>query len=280
MYRIGVFSKLAQVPATNLRYYDNIGLFSPSYTDPKTGYRYYTVNQLSDLHKILVLRELGISIEQITHMLHDNISTDEIERILQVRHAQLEQQILEGIAQLNHIRWRLDLLKENRNPLNVLVKTVPEQYYFSTRMISPDPHHVEGVFMEMLRLQEKHQLSKYGYLSLVSYNLEKNRTDIDWALGYLGNIPIQDQSLTVDNRNLSLQSLPALELVASYVYTGRWTDSAGCYSRLGEWITPNGYEVIGPNREVFYKLENPRENGEVIVEVQIPIRVKSGDTPQ
>lgn len=277
MYRIGVFSKFAQVPATNLRYYDNIGLFSPSYTNPNTGYRYYTANQLAELHKILVLRELGISIEQIMHMLHDNISVNEIEEILQQRQTQIEKQILEEQARLAHIRWRLESLKTERNPLNVLVKSIPVQNYFSTRIISPNPQHVGSIFVEILQLEQAYNLSQYGYLSLLSHNQGKERTNIDWAIGYLGNIPITNQPLSVNNQALAVQTLPAIEQVASYVYTGTWNDSSECYSRLGEWIAPNGYEVAGSNREIFYKLENPLENGEVIVEVQIPIRAQKGN---
>ena len=49
MFRIGEFSKIAQVPASLLRYYDDIGLFRPIHSDRDTGYRYYSVKQLAQL---------------------------------------------------------------------------------------------------------------------------------------------------------------------------------------------------------------------------------------
>ncbi len=41
MFRIGDFSRIAQTAITQLRYYDEIGLFQPEHIDQFTGYRYY-----------------------------------------------------------------------------------------------------------------------------------------------------------------------------------------------------------------------------------------------
>lgn len=69
MFRIGEFSKIAQVSGRLLRYYDEIGLLSPQSIDPETGYRYYSARQLPRLNRILVLKELGLSLEHIAHLL-------------------------------------------------------------------------------------------------------------------------------------------------------------------------------------------------------------------
>lgn len=64
MFRIGEFSKIAQVSGRLLRYYDKIDLLSPEHTDPQTGYRYYSAKQLPRLNQILALKDLGLSLEQ------------------------------------------------------------------------------------------------------------------------------------------------------------------------------------------------------------------------
>ena len=46
MFKIGEFSKIAQVSGCLLRYYDDIDLFKPQHIDRWTGYRYYTADQL------------------------------------------------------------------------------------------------------------------------------------------------------------------------------------------------------------------------------------------
>ena len=59
MFRIGEFSRIARVSARLLRFYDEIGLLTPAHADPQTGYRYYTVTQLAQLNRILVLKDSG-----------------------------------------------------------------------------------------------------------------------------------------------------------------------------------------------------------------------------
>jgi hypothetical protein len=40
MFKVGEFSRIANVPVTRLHYYDRIRLFKPEFADPATGYRY------------------------------------------------------------------------------------------------------------------------------------------------------------------------------------------------------------------------------------------------
>ena len=50
MFRIGEFSKLMQVSVRMLRYYDEVGLLNPAQSDPWTGYRMYSVEQIGRAH--------------------------------------------------------------------------------------------------------------------------------------------------------------------------------------------------------------------------------------
>ena len=63
MFKIGEFSKLSQVTVKTLRYYDEIGLLKPAEVDRFTSYRYYSARQLPRLHRILALKDLGLSLE-------------------------------------------------------------------------------------------------------------------------------------------------------------------------------------------------------------------------
>ncbi len=55
MLKIGEFSRLAEVSVKTLRYYDDLGLLQPNWVDRYTGYRYYTLQQLPRLNRILAL---------------------------------------------------------------------------------------------------------------------------------------------------------------------------------------------------------------------------------
>lgn len=62
--RIGEFAKRAGVTPRTVRYYESLGLLGPSEREG-AGFRYYTEAELARLQKINVLKELGLSLEEI-----------------------------------------------------------------------------------------------------------------------------------------------------------------------------------------------------------------------
>src|SRR5437899_12364030 len=107
MFRIGEFSKIAQVSGRLLRYYDEIGLLIPESIDPETGYRYYSARQLPRLNRILVLKELGLSLEHIARLLDQDTSVEEMRGMLSLRKAQIEQSLDEEWERLRVVEARL-----------------------------------------------------------------------------------------------------------------------------------------------------------------------------
>ena len=137
MFRIGEFSRIAQVSGRLLRYYDEIGLLSPDFTDPETGYRYYSAHQLPRLNRILVLKELGLSLEQVARLLDQQTSTEEIRGMLTLRKAQIERTVQEEMARFRDIESRLQQSDGLHVP-DVVLKTVPAQG------LSLPPRHTTG----------------------------------------------------------------------------------------------------------------------------------------
>jgi DNA-binding transcriptional MerR regulator len=66
MYRIGEFARITDVSAKTLRFYDEIGLLRPASTDPMTRYRYYAAEQLGELAAIIALKDLGLSLAEVS----------------------------------------------------------------------------------------------------------------------------------------------------------------------------------------------------------------------
>jgi DNA-binding transcriptional MerR regulator len=63
--RIGKLAQKAGVTPRTIRYYENLGLLSPSEREG-AGFRYYTETELAKLHKIDCLKSLGLTLEEIT----------------------------------------------------------------------------------------------------------------------------------------------------------------------------------------------------------------------
>jgi DNA-binding transcriptional MerR regulator len=82
MLRIGDFARLSQVSVVTLRHYDELGLFKPAEVDPLTGYRYYSAAQLPRLNRILALKDLGFTLDQIERVLADGLTPEQLRAML------------------------------------------------------------------------------------------------------------------------------------------------------------------------------------------------------
>ena len=65
-YQTGQFARKASVTLRTLRYYDSVGLLSPSQVT-EAGYRLYTEEDLLTLQNILALKFLGFSLQAETY---------------------------------------------------------------------------------------------------------------------------------------------------------------------------------------------------------------------
>lgn len=74
LFKIGEISKKCNVSIKTLRYYEDFGLIKPAKTDIYSGYRYYDEGNLETIYKILTLKELGFSLQEIKEF--DNDSFD------------------------------------------------------------------------------------------------------------------------------------------------------------------------------------------------------------
>lgn len=112
MLRIGEFSRLSQVPVRTLRYYDEIELLKPAKVDCFTGYRYYSVDQLPRLNRILTLKDMGLSLNQIARFLEDDLSPTEIRAMLRLKRAQIQQHLEEEQERLARVEAQMRQIEE------------------------------------------------------------------------------------------------------------------------------------------------------------------------
>src|ERR671911_3226667 len=94
MLKIGDFSRLGQVSVDTLRHYDALGLLEPTEVDPSTGYRYYSARQLGSLNRILALKEVGFSLEEIARILQEKLTNEELRGMLKAQLLRAEQEVM------------------------------------------------------------------------------------------------------------------------------------------------------------------------------------------
>lgn len=102
MYKIGELSKLCNISVKTLRYYDSVGLLIPDEIDKFTGYRYYSAAKLSELYRIIALKELGFSLDDIKKQITAKESADIVES-LEVKMRELSELIGSTEKQLKRL---------------------------------------------------------------------------------------------------------------------------------------------------------------------------------
>lgn len=274
MLKVGDFSRIAQVSSRLLRYYDEMGLFHPAHIDPTTGYRFYRVEQIPDLNRILALRDLGLSLEQIKRCIVDDLSTAEIRGMLALKKAQVEQQLTEELNRLRRIEHRLQQLEQSAAPSqDVVIKPVPAQHILSTRESALPAQDLGDYLGRVLGAVAAHSDGLPGHLVLIEHSEAFPDSVFDLETGFA----IEEPSLTslaiAADLTLHGRLLPAVEQMATVVHVGPWGSGLQAYYGLGQWIEANGYEFAGPIREVYFQLSGAHQPNNV-VEFQLPIRTQ------
>lgn len=271
MFTVGEFSTLAQVSKRLLRYYDEIGLLKPIHTDPSTGYRFYSAEQMAHLNRILVLKELGLSLDQIRRMLSEQISIDEMQGMLLLKKAEIEQLLQTELQRLRKVESRLQSIRdaESNKPLNVVIKNIPAQPVISLRTIAESFETALELFVQ-IRLSLP-STNTYGFRFCICHCDGLVERDMDLELGYLLETK---PDLTVpppNNLQLQYRELPAVETMATFVVKGALESIHMGYREIGTWAAMNGYRLAGRAREVKLQVPQRIDGSDLITEIQFPV---------
>ena len=212
MFRIGEFSRLAQVSGRLLRYYDELGLLSPDFTDPQTGYRYYSAHQLPHLNRILVLKEFGLSLEQVARLLDQRTSADEMRGMLTLRKAQIERTVHEEMARFRAIEARLQQLDADAHlqEHNVVLKSVPAQEFLALRDVLPGMDGIRQVVQNIVAVVPPVVgKSNLGTVAIVIHSPAYDPDALDVEVGYLLTRKGPERVAVSGERILTARELPA-----------------------------------------------------------------------
>jgi DNA-binding transcriptional MerR regulator len=84
-FSIGEFAQHGRVSVRMLRHYDAIGLLRPACVVPASGYRLYEASQLADLNRIIALKDLGFTLQQVQAVLDEKVPVAELRGMLKLR---------------------------------------------------------------------------------------------------------------------------------------------------------------------------------------------------
>lgn len=244
-FSIGEMAAINHISIKTLRLYDEAGILKPAYTNPETGYRYYTLQQTARLDMIAYMRELGMKLSEIGKVLEkEDLAL--VESILAEKAGQLEADIA--------------LLKDRQDAVTRAIASI-ERYrkspatgvtsleYIEKRCIwhipckenfyEKDQDSYEGIVMSL-----RQALMKAGVPQIHTYNLGTSIRQADFEAGRL----IADKVFIFSDSRLKRYPGTCSELdsgMHACIYLDSYDEEKEGAGKLLAFCREHGYNISG-----------------------------------
>ncbi|AUG79542.1 MerR family transcriptional regulator [Kitasatospora sp. MMS16-BH015] len=272
MFTIGDFAKHGRVSVRMLRHYDAIGLLRPARVDPHTGYRGYEAGQLAELNRVIALKDLGFTLEQVGAILGDLVGAEELRGMLRLRQAELAALVAETTTRLTRVEARLRTIEsEGQMPTNdVVLKQIPAVRVaeLSATAASYQPGDITPVisllFPELCRLVAAAGLTPAGASLAYYVDGPDGTVEVHAALPVAAGVTGAGAG-----HGFAVVDLPAIESAATAVHHGSMDGVLATEQALVRWIEETGHRATGHSRELYLECEGAPETW--VTELQTPV---------
>ena len=265
LYKIGMFAQMNHITVKALRFYEEQGLLHPAHVDSENGYRYYTMNQMADVHRINALKQAGFTLDDIKQM---NSGSDAAS-MLTSKKATLLRKIAELTSQIAVIDG---YLSDPANTLDtpVLIRKIPAVIVaaMEKRIDSYDElfSFMPEMGAEMERLGCRCALPEYCFTHYLEPGYKEDHILIETC-----------EAVTEKKEDTELVKFRELpEITAACIFhKGSYDKFPETYAAILRFIEDNGYEICGNIRENYIDgIWNKDREEDWLSEIQIPVRMR------
>lgn len=269
MLKIGEFARVGGITTATLRYYDQCGLLKPLSTDQENNYRYYTLEQLPRLNRILTFKDLGFSLEQIMHLLNEDVPLEQLRGMFKLKQAETQHLIVAEQARLTRIQARLRQIEQEEmmSTYDIVLKHVEPLLVASVREIIPSVNAVKQPW-EVLHRYMKQQGVKQVSPNLILWHDESTHeegVDAENAEPLATFIPETSQ--------VKVRTLSGSTMVCT-IHHGGYDTIGQAYAALYQWTEDNQYSVIGSTRQIHLQYADDMDPSLYVTELQFPVEKK------
>ena len=259
MYRIGTVARLAQVSVRTLRHYDDIGLLRPAYVEPETGYRWYGPAEMARLHRILALRDLGVSLTEVAELLDEDVTAEQLRGILLLRRAEAHERIAHEQQRLARVEARIEQLEEA--PMashDIGVKRLERLHVVAA---SEDVGGIDEVGAALGRMYPR------LHAALTAIGVEPSgpsyaiydELDGDGAERVTAALPVADDVVVTADGVGTRDFAPVAHAATVVVHGAPEAVYGDGFAALDRWADTAGERVAPQKREVYLDCDGPRD---------------------
>lgn len=272
MYKIGDFARLCRVSVKTLRYYDEIGLLKPGEVDRFTRYRFYADHQQAVLQRILALKELGFTLEQIQLLLPGDLTRGQLIDLLKDRQRSIQTLQLQTASQKEQVEYWLKMLQEGEQMPEDGLLVVPVQDLEEKKMKKEQIVKKEGFLVAGIKYHGKNENQEITKLwSRFNAMAEKIKLPLsecygicapvepDGSFGYLAGFPVASKVNVPEG--MEVWEIPAQTYVV--FEANGITDIGATYKLImNDWMPKSGYKPVKSPDFEYYPPEFHPEKAE------------------
>lgn len=256
LFQIGEVAKILGVTRKAILVYEDRGLLTPAFKDEKSGFRYYTADNMTQIRSIRSLQSLGLSLKEVAEYYYDTENIDlYVQRLLELR------------SNLDRNIQMLQIRSTKQGDLTIRKATLPWQVCFCRQ------YHCADVTEAALRLRDTYiaaartgKMSMFGRMFTMRMNQNPDILDLMCC------IPMNEEFDGPERVEYVQASALCIYYRGPYEGTGK------AVRALMEYIQKHEVQTTGPFRSIY--LEGPPNRGEnssdYITQVAVPVLERQG----
>lgn len=149
----------------------------------------------------------------------------------------------------------------------IVMKKVAPMKIASVRGTVPTYQDITMLYEQLMPLFQKHAAIIAGYPLALYYDMEHKEKDVDIEVA----VPISEAVALPDP--IKVRDLPGEDNLATLIHKGPYDTISEAYHALMTWCEANGYELAGPDREVYITSPNDTKDPSAwVTELQQPVK--------
>ena len=241
--RIGVFSQLTGISVRMLRRYGTHGVLIPPATDPATGHRFYSSDQIPEALLVTRLRDAGFPVRDIHTILDSRKNTDTLTALSRERRRAILGNIAAAEAQLLALD-ALDL-RVVADPVPFTRTVFPAMDVISLREVLPDYNHEHHLWERLrgLTVGGAAPVLPVGVAGAIYHDAEfrESQTDVE--------IFVQVSGPCEPAEPVTHRALPGCDVVTATLH-GPYERMGTVTTQIGAYLVEHGLEA-GPMMNIY-----------------------------
>lgn len=237
-FLIGEFAEISGISKQTLRFYDKKDVLKPKEISPNNKYRYYYLEQIYDLEIILLLKELGMALDEIKSYMK-NKSVDNSISLLKNNKILVEKKIkdLKKIKKkIENELLRIDQKVSDEKTGQVIIKKLKKEYFKVLEPKNSSDSEITYSFVNLFRQMEAEGLEENGKSGVI--NLRENIYNGEYSSYKQIFVGIEKKAkndcITRENGNY-----------LSIIHKGPYKTTDESYKKLIEFSRENNLDLIG-----------------------------------